>query len=321
MPDDDTGNSSPAVQKFRLDISEIAALIKLSDDIGADISEGRRLLLISINMGKTSKNFDIIVKYLSESRSLMENAIEETLVTKLKNLRDVVDAQKDTLPDGLGMEDRLQQAMESFRVKRYETTVKLMKGMIEDLEKLEKDKEDARRKRELAPITPITPTPPAPSSHPPSTVPPAVQGAQKPPEAAHPPTLSPAASATPVFPTFAAPVKATQPPTREVTPVPSVTSHQPQAKPQTPVPQTEGRPQPLSKPSTTTVPQTPLKSPGEPREPKYTIEKTDEMTKCSVCMGKIKPGFTTMKCRCGTKYHEMCGKRVGKCRSCGETFD
>jgi tetratricopeptide (TPR) repeat protein len=39
--------------------------------------------------------------------------------------------------------------------------------------------------------------------------------------------------------------------------------------------------------------------------------------RCSMCKGKIKPGFLLFECECGYIYHEPCAIRATKCTSCG----
>lgn len=60
--------------------------------------------------------------------------------------------------------------------------------------------------------------------------------------------------------------------------------------------------------------------------PQATVKSTFELvklateTKCSICMGKVKPGIEIIRCSCGKEYHAMCGKRFGKCAGCGLEF-
>ncbi len=51
----------------------------------------------------------------------------------------------------------------------------------------------------------------------------------------------------------------------------------------------------------------------------YVLEGKAE--KCGICLGTIKPGLLTIKCRCGKFYHDSCGHRVGECPSCEVKFD
>ena len=161
MPDD--RDSASPVQRFRIDIAEIAALIKISDEVGSDISEGRRLLLIAINMGKTNKNFEIIAKYLSESRTLMENAIEDVVVKKLKAIQQVIETRMDLLPPELEITKRFQVIMDAFKVKNYQPVTQGMHSIIKDIEIFVAIKIGPDGIRELPPPPPATPPPSAPA--------------------------------------------------------------------------------------------------------------------------------------------------------------
>jgi len=39
-------------------------------------------------------------------------------------------------------------------------------------------------------------------------------------------------------------------------------------------------------------------------------------SRCPICKGQIKKGFTIAKCSCGRDFHEMCAERVGRCPVC-----
>jgi len=54
--------------------------------------------------------------------------------------------------------------------------------------------------------------------------------------------------------------------------------------------------------------------------PPFKLGRATEVTKCSLCQGKIKPGFDTLSCRCGAQLHLACAKRVYKCPSCGQKY-
>ncbi len=42
----------------------------------------------------------------------------------------------------------------------------------------------------------------------------------------------------------------------------------------------------------------------------------DHDTKCSLCRGTIKKGFSAKECECGALLHEPCALRAGKCPTC-----
>jgi len=39
-------------------------------------------------------------------------------------------------------------------------------------------------------------------------------------------------------------------------------------------------------------------------------------SRCPICKGQIKTGFTIVKCSCGRDFHELCASRVGRCPVC-----
>jgi hypothetical protein len=39
-------------------------------------------------------------------------------------------------------------------------------------------------------------------------------------------------------------------------------------------------------------------------------------SRCPICKGQIKKGFTIAKCSCGRDFHELCASRVGRCPVC-----
>lgn len=43
-------------------------------------------------------------------------------------------------------------------------------------------------------------------------------------------------------------------------------------------------------------------------------------SRCPICKGKIKKGFTIAKCQCGRDFHELCASRVGRCPVCFRTI-
>jgi tetratricopeptide (TPR) repeat protein/methionine synthase II (cobalamin-independent) len=55
--------------------------------------------------------------------------------------------------------------------------------------------------------------------------------------------------------------------------------------------------------------------------PAFRIGRATEVTRCSLCQGKIKQGFDTVSCRCGAQLHLTCAKRVSKCPSCGQRYE
>ncbi len=57
-----------------------------------------------------------------------------------------------------------------------------------------------------------------------------------------------------------------------------------------------------------------------PAGPPFKIGRATEVSKCTSCQGKIKPGFDTVTCRCGNHLHLACAKRAGKCPSCGQAY-
>jgi hypothetical protein len=52
----------------------------------------------------------------------------------------------------------------------------------------------------------------------------------------------------------------------------------------------------------------------------YKIGRASEVSKCTSCQGKIKPGFDTVSCRCGNQLHLACAKRAAKCPACGQAY-
>ena len=80
---------------------------------------------------------------------------------------------------------------------------------------------------------------------------------------------------------------------------------------------------PATGPTSEEVKREPLKSETAPAQSQknVTLTVSSEIHKCTVCMGKIKPGFNLYKCGCGVAVHEMCGRRIGKCPGCGAEFD
>jgi tetratricopeptide (TPR) repeat protein len=52
----------------------------------------------------------------------------------------------------------------------------------------------------------------------------------------------------------------------------------------------------------------------EPKVLDFVAAETEQ--KCSLCKGKIKPGFLMFECECGYKFHEPCAMRAAKCPSC-----
>jgi len=51
---------------------------------------------------------------------------------------------------------------------------------------------------------------------------------------------------------------------------------------------------------------------------KVKVEPEEEVHRCFVCFGKIKPGSPFIKCDCGAVFHKSCAERVKKCPNCGK---
>jgi CARDB len=59
-----------------------------------------------------------------------------------------------------------------------------------------------------------------------------------------------------------------------------------------------------------------------PREPTARTARATEMTTCSSCNGKVKPGFDIAVClKCNSTEHLACAKRTKKCGNCGATLE
>ena len=392
MADTDSPAPSSMVQKFQVDIAQIATLIKTSDEVGADISEGRRLLLIAINMGKTSRNFEIIAKYLAESRALMEGAIEDILVQRMKTLQDDIAARKEKLPAALEVDKKFQVALELFKNKKYKEVIDGIKVILEDIHSIdligaiEKPK-PVKAEQPPAPGPGPIPEPkaetksePAPEAKPePKVIHVQIQvPAQVRDESGKPAAVSETKPAPSHQATAGAREQPPQPQKTDSTP-----PHAPGVTPQMPPPTTGGTTpagatpatvgagkvppsgmqtvsgsagsppqsgtqpptqgggvalqlgaqpvtggaglapqfgaQPPAQPPASPVPQAVAPQQGQSTK-SYVVEKSEETGKCPVCLGKIKPGLSRIRCSCGERYHEMCGKRLGKCQKCGTSF-
>ena len=58
---------------------------------------------------------------------------------------------------------------------------------------------------------------------------------------------------------------------------------------------------------------------GEPMAQVVRLE--EKSIPCGICLGTIKAGLLTIKCRCGKYYHDTCGIRLGECPRCDLKFD
>ena len=331
MPDNSGVGSGSSIHKFQIDISEIATLIKISDEIGADISEGRRLLLIAINMGKSSKNFDIIAKYLGESRSLMERAIEEVIVEKLKSIQSQLETRKDSIPPELGTMQKFQATLEYFKIKDYKVVAQSIRSINEDIQIFTTGKATAAKNAAEEKLTEhqahITPSE---QNIPPFPLPPPPQMHQQ----TTPPVSTP--SVVPLPSSQAIPTSKPSPTPPQAAPLPpppqSQSSPAQSRPPQSPPPHTSSlqlqAPAIKSSPALAPAPQSFSQTSSmehaasqEKPKPDIRLETASEPKKCSSCMGKIKQGLPVLVCRCGQTYHEPCAKRAGRCVMCGAVFN
>ena len=46
-----------------------------------------------------------------------------------------------------------------------------------------------------------------------------------------------------------------------------------------------------------------------------------KVRRCSICLGRIKPGLPVLKCKCGKIYHLSCAERVQTCPNCNEKLE
>jgi hypothetical protein len=72
----------------------------------------------------------------------------------------------------------------------------------------------------------------------------------------------------------------------------------------------------ISKPETKGIQKSLKKLAIKTKFEKPILHSMDKIVKCNICLGNIKVGLNIITCRCGKKYHEECGKRVGICPSC-----
>ena len=42
--------------------------------------------------------------------------------------------------------------------------------------------------------------------------------------------------------------------------------------------------------------------------------------KCCVCLGRMKGGYSVVKCHCGNLFHKSCIERIGKCPNCSRSY-
>ena len=343
MADDFDENPSSSVEKFKINISEIAELIKISDQINADISEGRRLLLIAINMGKTSKNFNMIAKYLNESKTLMENAIEEALVIKLKEMQEHMEIKKkDFTPDNIVIM-KFKEAIELYRLKKYDGVIKNINA-INDL--LEHEPQQPDKSVEVTPLI-LKPVEKVQDEWLESPI---IRTKKTYIEQEEPVQLSETTTslenkyADTIMPKqqtddadYKSPIQesniSVHPPMMKekvVQPTQEKTIETPVSVNSLSIESDAAKKEQEQLDVSTFVPhdidvkdewsETPIQKKSSPPEQPITTTISPELCKCAICLGKIKPGFKMIKCKCSITYHEMCGKRNGKCTSCGASF-
>lgn len=57
----------------------------------------------------------------------------------------------------------------------------------------------------------------------------------------------------------------------------------------------------------------------EKQSPK--VADVTKVRRCSICLGRIKPGLPVLKCKCGKTYHLSCAERVQTCPNCNEKLE